>query len=436
MRQRDDLPALLGHIAPARRPEDCLAVANADPRGAAEAIVRHRVVGLAARRIGDSTAGGDIRAALEAAVTRRRVLSGLLTDAWSELGAAVAGLGIAAAGIKGYSAVALYERPADRDAGDIDVMVNTVDDAWRLVGWLRRRGYDWCQYELPWIKRAPDGHIYGQAAVWKWHGEIPARIDVHFGGYSVRHCRLVPCPVEDRGLYRLDPLHNLPLLLGNAAGDFFVRLKDVNDIVLMLRTVAQEDWAPALEPVRAAGLGPFWNALLAEVLRTSDLSGYQRDLARRLRFRGTPGEHVPFGRQVWRARARATVADAYRAGRSERGAGTGLARAWSAYRYYRRPLRTTVAATCHHRGGAALLLDDLRHDVCVRLIPTSMIRALGDGKRPARAAGPAPATAHPLTGSGLLRAETAGRHCYVRAGGEVFATTVRYDLCSSQALHE
>jgi len=79
----------------------------------------------------------------------RHRLDVLLESGWGELAQAVMETGIRTAGIKGAAMRSLYAHATDRDAGDIDIMVENVDEAWRLASWLRRRGYDWCEYEWP-----------------------------------------------------------------------------------------------------------------------------------------------------------------------------------------------------------------------------------------------------------------------------------------------
>lgn len=425
----DEELTALGHIAPGERLSAALTAARSNSAQAVEFLRRHRVVGLGASRLLDPP-GTSAQGEVGDMVTRRRTLSALLADAWRELELTVAETGVAAAGIKGYSTVGLYARPEHRDIGDIDLLVDDVDDAWNLAGRLREQGYDWCEYELPWLKRdGRSGQIYGQVQVWKHVGEIPVRVDVHFGGYSIRHCRLAPHRLGQKGLHTLDAMSNLPFLLGNAAGDFLIKLKDVNDIVLMLEADPKLDWRQSMDEIRAHGLAAFWNALLDEVTRTSHLSARAQAVAEELRVDGVKPERVPFGRPEWRARCRATVADSYRAGRRERGFAAGVSLAWSAYRYYRRPLKLAVQARCAHGRKDLSLVDRMRNDVCVRLVPTRLIRERSAGSPRDT---PAAAAQHAVPGTDALRVETADGHAFVRAAGEAFVPTVYYNLCEAQ----
>lgn len=420
-RTDDDLLAL-AHVAPATSPTAAVDAALAEPDRAVDMLLRHRVV-----TAGESTLDGQVPAVSEWADRYRR-LRVLLAESWTELGAGVDELGIAVAGIKGLATRGLYADSALRDVGDLDLMVDHADDAWLLAGWLRSRGYDWYPEELPWLKRdEATGRVYGQVAVRKYVGEVPVRVDVHFAGYSVRHCRLLSCPVTGTGLHLSDPAENLPLLLGNAAGDYVIRLKDINDVTLMLEAQPRLEWKEALRRTREVGLDRFWNALLDEVLRTSELSGSARTLAGELRFPGVRPEPVPLGDRDWTRRWRATVADAFRSGT---GPVQRLQRARGAYRYYRHPLELRVSDRCEHGRDHGGLLDRLRNDECVRLVPTRLVR-----ERSAAAASPTrlePEAGSVLPGTSSLRQQVVDGHCYALIGGETFATTVFYDLCAAQ----
>jgi hypothetical protein len=104
-------------------------------------------------------------------------------------------------------------------------------------------------------------------------------------------------------------------------------------------------------------------------------------------------------------------------------------RAWSGWRYYRRPLELRVAERCRHGRANAGLLDSLRNDVCVRLVPTRMVRERsGSTATPVRLepAGPV------VPGTRTLHQQVRDGHSYALIGGETFATTVFYDLCAAQ----
>ncbi|MGW4802130.1 nucleotidyltransferase family protein, partial [Nonomuraea sp. NPDC004297] len=146
-------------------------------------------------------------------------------------------LGLPVWALKGLSARRMYSDPQLRDLGDLDLMVATFDDAVRLTGALRELGYGFNRHELPWIKRTSGPRdLYGQFSL---HHRDPAHspgIDLHFGGYSIRHCALHPLPELDKtpGLSYLTPAQNLPMMVGNAAGDHKITTKDLNDLALAL----------------------------------------------------------------------------------------------------------------------------------------------------------------------------------------------------------
>ena len=424
-RQADDDLLALAHVAPVWSPAAAVDAALGDPDRAVDMLLRHRVV-----TAGELRLGGQLPAVSEWA-GRYGLLRKLLAEAWDELDAGATELGMPVAGIKGLATRGLYADGSTRDVGDLDVMVTDVDGAWRLAGWLRTRGYDWYPEELPWLKRdAATGRVYGQVAVRKYVGPVPLRVDVHFAGYSVRHCRLAPVTVSGAGLHTWEPAENLPLLLGNAAGDYVIRLKDINDVTLMLETEPRLDWEPALGRVRAVGLDRFWNALLDEVLRTSRLSDRARTLATELRFPGVRPERVPLGGKDWSRRCRATVADAFRSGS---GPAQKVQRAWGAWRYYHRPLELRVTDRCRHGRANAALLDSLRNDVCVRLVPTRVVRERsGSTAQPAQPVRLDPDGGRLVPGTHTLRQEVRDGHSYALIGGETFATTVFYDLCAAQ----
>lgn len=421
-RHADDDLLALAHVAPAWSPAAAVESALGDPDRAVDMLLRHRVV-----TAGELRLDGRVPGASEWA-DRYGLLRKLLAESWTELEAGAAEMGLAVAGIKGLATRGLYADSSTRDVGDLDVMVSDVDEAWRLAGWLRTRGYDWYAEELPWLKRdAATGRVYGQVAVRKYVGPVPLRVDVHFAGYSVRHCRLAPCTVSGAGLHLWEPAENLPLLLGNAAGDYVIRLKDINDVTLMLEAEPRLDWEPALRRVREVGLDRFWNAVVDEVLRTGELSDRARALATGLRFGGVRPEQVPLGDKDWSRRCRATVLDAFRSGS---GPVQKARLAWGAWRYYRRPLELRVTDSCGHGRADAGLLDHLSNDVCVRLVPTRLVRELsGSPASPVRLDQGGGSL---IPGTRTLRRQVLDGHSYALIGGETFATTVFYDLCATQ----
>lgn len=417
----------LGHLSPSQ-PNRSGEPAT-EPKALAEALRRHRVVAIGLDRY-RAASPGPLPEPLEAEAVRRRTLSSNLRETWQLVETAADELRLDLAAIKGYSTRGLYPAPEQRDLGDIDLMARDVDDAWRLAGWLRDKGFGWSEWELPWIKRDVEtDRLYGQVAMWKFEDGIPIRVDVHFGGYSVRHCRLVPIEVNGTGLHVIDPVANLPMLLGNAAGDFYIRLKDVNDVIGMVRADPPLDWDRGLRVVAEHGLERFWNSLLEMVLESSALAPDEEKLVRGLRFDRRGTERVPFGQPHWRRRCRATVADAFRAG-APGGPAERLRLAWSAYRYYRRPLGIEPPSECRHGKGQVDALRRMRNDVCVRLVPTELLRELGGVEGDTRSDA---VEESPIRGSAELTEVLAAGHTYLRSGPTLFALTIMEPLCEHQA---
>lgn len=331
--------------------------------------------------------------------------------------------GVAVHGIKGLTMRTLYQTPADRDIGDLDLMVRDVDDAWELASYFRSQGFDWCEYEWPWVKRdTRSGQLYGQFQVWRATGADYLRFDIHFGGYSVRHCRRSDWAGPVSGYHPADPAANLPCLLGNAAGDFLIRLKDVNDIVVMLRR-GLLDRDTVQTTVTRLGLERFWNTLLSRARALTALTSAEDAVLAVLSVREARAQRVPFGIPSRAARTFATAFDAARAGRDDHGLREGVATGLSAFRYYASDLSVQVSPCKHTRPPA--VVSRMSNSACVRLIPQRMLNPGGDSTTAsARRA---------ISGSELLEEVIAAHHAFVEAGGERFVPTIFGRLCFVEA---
>lgn len=417
----------LAHVAPRIPRADAVDAVLRDEKRALSVLRANQVLSYGAAQFAESGRAPTGSVILSAAAAKRKERA-QLDELWSQIGEAVAEAGVPVAGIKGRAAMSLYEEPTLRDMSDVDLLVGSVDDAMALVEVLRARGFEWWENELPWVKRdRSTGRIYGQAPLDLVRGTERLGVDLHFSGYSVRHCRFLPLDVTEPGLNRWTPLENLPLLVGNAAGDFLIRQKDVNDIALMLEQPGWE-WGSALQRIRNVGLGPFWNALLEATAHTSRLSVEAARRAGTLALPGVPRESPPFAVPSARRRVRGTVIDAYR---SADGPLAGMKLAAASYRYYRRPLRLTAERSCTHDAEAAAPVRHLRNDVCVRLVPLDMVHGLAPASPP-----PPEETGKPesssVQGSTRLRELVVSGHSFAQLNGELFATTVHYDICPVQ----
>ena len=421
----------LGHISPSGDLGEALAAAALDMPGATALLRRHRVVGLGLARLRSRPANHGLPPDTAEAAEYRDRLDACLDRTRAEVRAAVAEGGVRAADIKGGSVLQLYSIRSHRDVGDVDLMMDDADAAWRLAETLRSNGFGWCDFELPWIKRDPtDGRVYGQVQLANGKLDVPVRVDIHFGGYSLRHCRRIDLPLGRPGYSVLDPMENLPCLLGNSAGDFLIRLKDVNDICLMLEAYGRPEWETTLDLVRRHHLSAFWNRLLDVVRRTSRLSDRASAVAESLVILGVRPERTPLGVFDHRRRCWVTATDAFAWGRERHGPGRAIAVAFGAYRYYRKRHELSVGP-CRHRNDARLL-DDLTSETCVRLVPVDLLRTLSpagakivDNIRAEEA--------EPIPGTVSIARVEREPHSYVIAAGEVFAPTLNYGMCVRQA---
>ncbi len=418
----------LGVITPSGDLDAAVSYALAHPEQALAFLRRHRVVGLGLARIQEACGAGALPRVLTELREFRGGLDEMLDDALDELISAVEETGVPTVGIKGLSMRQLYGRATDRDTGDVDVMVNDVDGAWELTARLRALGYDWCQYEWPWIKRdGASGEIYGQFQVWREFGDRAKRFDVHFGGYSVRHCRRAPYTIDKAGFSLLDPAENVPCLLGNAAGDYLVRLKDVNDTILLLESGAAVD-ERAKTRSKELGLDGFWAVLVGYARTMANLSPQATAHIANLQPGALARRAVPFGAPAQRRRTAATVHDAFRAGRAQGGIAGGIRTAVSAYGYYGHGLKLNVSPCAHPE--RADLVADMTNETCIRLIPPRMIRTTAADRAPESGAEPE----SEIPGTSLLRTvKSAGHGFVVAADGESFVPTIMYDVCSFEA---
>jgi hypothetical protein len=389
----------------------------------------NKVVSLAVELHPSLLEDQDIR---EAAAKRDR-LSAAIESARPMVQAIAAEHTIPLAWIKGVPMKALYEVAKFRDLGDLDVLTNTIDNAWTLASHLRERGFGWSNNELPWIKRdVSTGELYGQFAVWKWINGLglAVRVDIHFGGYSVRHCAHMDVPVPP-GVTSLDVLRNVPLIVANAAGDFAIRLKDLNDLAVMLLKFPRLDqWRDVLEILGSVDLYGFWNRMLIALETNVELDKAAQELAHLLYRPNVEEEHALVGRANLAERALATVAHARRVG----GQVFGDRYAASAYQYYVTPAERTFSIRCKHESIASLI-DTLANDTCVQLMSAALIRERfpsADAWQEGSQMDTSAQHAANVDGSSLLRTWSDGQHTYIHDRRDIYACTIAGDLCLTQ----
>lgn len=286
-------------------------------------------------------------------------------------------LGIPILAIKGLSVKEYYADPQLRDMNDIDIMVWRVDDALQLMPILHDLGYMFECRELPWLKRdLATGNVYGQFNLKFSQIDTLPSIDIHFGGYSVRHCGL--CRLKKAqpkpGLSYLSLQENLPYLVGNAAGDYRITTKDLNDISLSLN-IHSKGWRQAIAELDIVGLLPFFNLMLYNLKQFSNLSNLQSLRIEGILKRSNPEWPQPSSFLSWQRRWLATSKHAFRLGlrHSYRQA---IISAFSAMRYYWKPLQKVVVK---RRQDSVTRMPELNSLTCIRLVPVELLgRILSD----------------------------------------------------------
>ncbi|MGP3928810.1 nucleotidyltransferase family protein [Nonomuraea sp. KM88] len=286
-------------------------------------------------------------------------------------------LGISVWAIKGLAAEGAYPERAVRDLGDLDLMVATVDDAVRLTARLREAGYDFDNLEWPWVKRSLEsGVIYGQFNLNDGALENRPTIDLHFGGYSVRHCGFHPLGTGERkpGLSYYEIQQNMPLLVANAAGDHDITTKDLNDFGLALQDPSM-DWDQLLRELEAIKLLGFFKRL-AEELDATPLRPLYRDSVLPTRLKRVRAETpAPRVSLMWQRRWAATVRHAYALG-ARHSYARATVTTLSAARYYWGHRVVKVRSRAIRPGPR---LPRLVNWTCVRLIPAALVKRLRSG---------------------------------------------------------
>jgi Uncharacterised nucleotidyltransferase len=424
----------LGSLAPAMDGAQAdVRIAAVPPAQTATWLVRHKVVGRCAQRLPSA-----LREALEPHVARREKLNRYLEQQIDVVRHAAEEADVRCFLIKGMAARPLYERPEDRDTGDIDVWVPTADEACALAAPLMEAGFDIDPQELPWLKATLDGRLYGQMLLRaQVDADMSISVDIHFGGYSVRHCGLLSLDPKGAGpgLHRLDPEQNLPILVANAAGDFFIPLKDLNDLYLYLDPdIADVDWSRVRQQLSSVGLEAFFDAMLDRVARWYSLDEHRRRQVANLRF-GSRHEPPPspFEPQ-WYRRWGVTTVHAARLGLRQ-SVRAGWRNATTAARYYVRHLRLDLDRSrwTYHR--TPRLRRDLNPWTCIRLVPAAIATGLlPDSRQAGRGEQRHARTADPyqvLPGTTCVRVLELADGDLVAMNGRMYVPTVWYRLPES-----
>jgi hypothetical protein len=314
--------------------------------------------------------------------------------------------------IKGLSVQTAYPEPALRHVGDVDVQYGNWAAAQPLVRRLREHGWVFDTGEMPWLKWHDCGAMYGQLSLLYPDSAKPfARVDLHFGAFSVGHAGLLPlagwCQGGALGLPATVPDTETAIAItaAHAMCDQMLSVKDVNDLHVLIARGAP-DWVSAAELCRAAqaggALARLVNAVRAVYPEDADL------------LPADPGPETALGLIPPDGDERAgAFADLAYADEMARGTAPDKARllAESARRYF--------SADLSVRGGAGdgdARPGEPSRERCWRLVPEEVWRAL-----PAAPAVPEP-TASELSAGLTLLAAPGG--LAVRYGGDVLIPTV------------
>lgn len=435
--REEDAQAILslGLLSPTRMAWDpWAAVERLGTMAAADLIFRHKVTSIVRDRIADENDDSIPRDLARKLDEHLRTASSVMAARWRNMHDVLELVTQLADEtrvewwtMKGGSFRQYYPQGIVRDVGDLDVLVRTVDDGWRLTRKLIAAGYSYLDAELPWFKRdVVSGELYGQIRL-----TDPAKerlsIDIHAGPYSIRYCGLMPLDLPS-GDGRGTPLaldEDFCAVIANAAGDCFISTKLVNDILLALDLDIDVD--KVMRTLDRGCLLPFLVACLERVDGWCELSVSQKarleDLRPEIGTEPVPPlvRADPQERCATVLRHAAAVAD-----RLDLPAET-------------RRLILDGAEEAYGREHPLVLVDaqapsglpELNNWTCVRMVPftldTSPMGA-GAGVEPGRQV----AEPVPLSSELSVISTTAGS--LVGAAGEVFVPTVDFEIPRSYAL--
>lgn len=374
-------------------------------------LLKHKVATIAAKNLEllvsrdlvESAAASALEHALSPEVDRANQHRDMLEEQVREVALATVDADLAWDDViilKGFSNGRFYPSPYRRWMRDIDLFTESWTDAHRLVEQLLRRGYEFDRSESPWVK-ADDGNgqgLYGQVFLVRPTGEHVARVDVHFGTYSIGFAGYLQTSLRDlsttmtlgAGTVRvLRPEGCVLLAQAHALSDGYVSIKDVNDFVAIAVSGESVDWSRVAVELRSHELTPQAKLLALHCSALYDNAHVRvaaDSLARATssRRRSTSRVHD----RDWNHRARVNASFAFRWARRVRGqrlAGS----AWAAllcYCFYVRRLslavrrRTAVEHLLHFIMPKPALREwRLRPDACTLLIDAGVVQALVDG---------------------------------------------------------
>jgi hypothetical protein len=375
----------IGVLAPRIARSDSLrCIAATAPQRVISVLRTHKVVSYVGDAVSELEEAGALQPFLvefRPVLDRRRRRTNLLEAVVELVGTIAARAGIPVYGIKGLAARGWYPRQEWRDLNDLDLYVETADEAWHIAAMLRNEGFQYDREELPWFKvDVSSGRPYGQVAVERGEGDAVTTVDVHFGGYSVRHCGLLPIDTGAgrAGLQALPTLSNLAMLVANVAGDHFITVKDLNDLYLCLLR-KDVDW-PRLTSLLelAAVYGAFWS-MVVQLQSLFDVTPEVREVISTLRTPRTRELLPSLTHRDWRARRLVVARSAWTVGRRSSW-GRGLRALVTAVWYYSVSLHPRLTSGSWPR--LDLKRRRLNNWSCIRLLPPQLIRKLVGSRAP------------------------------------------------------
>jgi hypothetical protein len=382
----------------------------------------------------DSPAVRECYEVLRPEAERRRGMHAALPDNLRRLESLATKCGIEVFAFKGLGSRTMYCDPTVRDFSDLDIFVRDRADAARLSRCIREEfGYSHNDQELPWFKYdASTGLLYGQINLVAPADGSGIGVDLHFGDYSVRHCGRLELigslPLLRGGMHTMPLEENLACMVNNAAGDYFVTAKDINDL-LMAFALPSFDVTRFVAPLRRANLMGFFKFMAARLRSVAVLTAEQEARLNSIQLTRTFEPAPTVNAPNWRRRCLGTTVHAYGISRP-RGLLPAAKIAISGYRYYRKPLKLTVIAKVPRGGPEPLGLNQW---TCVRLVPLDLALRLAAAHpaQPPAPAGPerlGTARTSAFPGDPGIERITTPAGTLMRVDGETFVGTVFYRI--------
>ena len=231
-----------------------------------------------------------INTLLEVQLVPARAHRDLLELQVEEVAKATADAGLAWAQVtilKGFSNGRFYPSPYRRWMRDLDLFTESWRDAHILVEKLLELGYSFDRAESPWVKADEicGQAMYGQIFLVRPEGDDVARVDVHFGTYSIGYSGYLRAGFRDLAATMqlpsgevgvLKPEGCLVLAQAHALSDGYVAIKDVNDFVAIAASGERVDWERVGRELRKHELRPQAGLLARHCLRLYDDAAVRR----------------------------------------------------------------------------------------------------------------------------------------------------------------